>query len=217
MPQIREPIDKREKSMKLKNICILLCCLFLVQAVFCQEGNDADPAKTLAEKIKTHGNQSILDAGRTGDRKFVPYLKTLKGTRAQWAQMALAKLGEVNYLNQILEEVDSPNPEIQDRAMAKLVYVGGKTALRKLVQLLDDTSPRESPECKVDAGLTKTQADKTLCGLCCDVIFYSRSSTAILSLSRMVENPPTKIGKPGNQEDIEKWKAWLRVNRNLIE
>ena len=202
---------------------IIVPCLFLLLFGINQfaEGQSvqlSDSAKALAEKVKEGNNQSILDAGRSGDSTLIPYLKTLTSRGTPWAQMALAKLGEAEYLNQILSEVDAEDPGKQDRGMEKLLYVGGKEALKKLYQLLDDTSPRENPVCKKETEeFKKKHPEGGKCGFCCDVIYFSRSSSAILILSKMIDNPPTKFGSWGTKKDIAIWKEWFIVNKHLID
>lgn len=204
--------------MKLSVMCLFFFAFALSQFAFGQAHQMSDSAKALAARVKEGDNQSILDAGMSGDKSLIPYLRTLTSKGTPWAQMALAKLGEVEYLNQILAEVDAADPAIQDRAMEKLTYVGGKEALRKLYQLLDDTSPRENPNCKKGTEEFKIKhPDGGKCGFCCDVIFFSRSSTAILILSKMVDTPPTNVGNWGTEKDIKRWKEWFLVNKHLID
>jgi hypothetical protein len=104
---------------------------------------------------------------------------------------------------------------MQDKAMKKLSLVGGREAFRKFHQLLDDTAGRENPQCKINVeNFRKNNPNGGNCGLCCDVVFFSRSSTAMLFLSRMVAHPPTKnIGR----ENLRIWKEWFARNKHLIE
>jgi HEAT repeat protein len=182
---------------------ILLAVIFALLILPCsaQEQNQimSDSAKELAEKIKTGDYESILEMGTSGDRTIIPYLKVLASKESKWivhdnAQMALAKLGEKEYLNQILAEVDAESPDIQDKAMKKLSYVGGKAAFKKFYELLDDNDPRQS---------------ESPC-----IIFFTRSTTAMFFLREMVANPPTtKAGA----EYIRIWKEWFDQNKHLID
>lgn len=204
--------------MTIKVWCILLLLLGLNQVAFSQTEKMSDSAKALAEKVKEGDNQSILKAGNSGDKTLIPYLKALASKGSPWAQMALAKLGEREYLDQILVEVDADSPDIQSRGIRKLAYVGGKEALKKFYQLLDDTAPRENPNCKKEMERFKeNHSEIEKCGFCCDVLVLTRSSMAILYLSQMVDNPPTKRGMWGIEEDVPLWKEWFERNKYLIE
>lgn len=182
--------------MKVKVLFILLLLLGLSQIAFSQTEEISNSAKVLAEKVKEGDNQSILEAGKLGDKTLIPYLKTLAANGSTWAQMALAKLGETEYLNQILAEIDDENPSVQDRAMEKLRYVGGKGAFKKFYELLDDTAPR----------LTESHC----------VIFFTRSTMAMFFLRKMVDNPPTQNTNPSDK-NISLWKDWFERNKHLIE
>ena len=183
--------------MKFKILFILLLLIGLSQTAFSQIEEMPNSAKVLAEKVKAGDDKSILEAGSSGDKTLVPYLKTLAAKDSPWAYMALAKLGETEYLNQILTEVDAENPSIQDRAMEKLSYVGGKAAFKKFYELLDDITPRQT---------------ESRC-----VVFFTRSVMAMFFLRKMVENPPTSTRHSGNSKDIALWKEWFITNKHLIE
>ena len=183
-----------------QTIFLAITFVLLVFPCSAQEQNQimSDSAKELAQKIKTGDYESIREMGNSGDDTIIPYLKTLTSKESKWivndnAQMALAKLGEKEYLNQILAEVDAESPDVQDKAMKKLSYIGGKTAFKKFYELLDDTTTRQS---------------ESPC-----IIFFTRSTTAMFFLSRMVVNPPTtKVGA----EYIKTWREWFEQNKHLI-
>ena len=179
-------------------VTVLILLLFAsnVNIAFSQIKEMSDSAKALAEKVREGDNQSVLNAGKSEDKTLIPYLKTLASKGSPWAQMALAKLGENEYLNQILAEVDAEDPNIQDRAMEKLSYVGGKVAFKRFYELLDDTAPR----------LTESRC----------VIFFTRSTMAMFFLRKMVDNPPTQNTNPSDR-NISLWKEWFLINKYLIE
>lgn len=144
--------------------------------------------------------------------------------------MALAKLGEREYLNQILAEVDSEEPRVQDRGIEKLAYIGGKESFRKFYQLIDDTNPRENPECEKDVKafeeFKKTHPEVENCGFCCDEAFFDRSTTVIITLHKILKDypdiPPRYLEKNSHperwgKEQIILWKAWFENHKDLIE
>ena len=190
--------------MKNKFICVFVTILAFYQLTFSQ----SDSAKILAEKIKTEGRQAILNAGTSQDKTIIPYLKTLALKDDYSAiQMALAKLGETEYLNQIILETESPNISDQNFAIRKLAYVANKKAYTKLYSLLDNTKEREND---------KRHISKSDCGLCCDVMVFSIASEVVRVLSKTIPNPPVK-SYFGTDEDIELWKKWFEEHKELIE
>jgi hypothetical protein len=201
--------------MKNRFICIFIIVIGFSQSVISQIENSTDTTKTLIEKIKTEGQKAILDAGKSGDKSLVPYLKTLVNSAS--AQMALAKLGEDEYLNQILLETESSEINIQNFAIRKLAYVANKQAFRKLYKLLDNKKERGKKECEKEIRkVEETKSDTSKCGFCCDVMVFSMASEVVRVLSKTIESPPVKSSY-GTDEDIQIWKKWFEENRELIE
>lgn len=205
-----------------------LLLVLLSSNVLAQTEELSATAKYLKSQVETGDYNAILKAGDSGDLTLIPYLKQLasnmKGrsnsnSSAYEAHIALAKLGDNEALQQILAGIDAENPDVQDKAMKKLSLVGGKEAFKKFHQLLDDTAPRENPECqKRLENFKKNHPEGGNCGFCCDVVFFSKSVSAILLLSDMVDNPPTKRGTTWNLEkNIQLWKEWFAKNKHLIE
>ena len=82
-------------------------------------------ARVLDEEVKTGNSQAILDAGDSGNKSLIPYLKALDArSKALWAKIALAKLGDEAALRDILSEVNSTDEHIRQTGMDKLVRVG---------------------------------------------------------------------------------------------
>jgi hypothetical protein len=149
--------------------------------------------------------EMIIEAGKTGGPELTSHLKVLAydkdpfsklvprsliGTDAYLAHIALAKLGDPDVLPEVFAELESPDFLAQDAATAKLGAIGGKEAYRKLFQLLDDTTPRPS-----------TARDE---------ITLPRSAHAMGALSQLFDDTP----KSG---DRAAWKAWAAKNKHLIE
>lgn len=184
-------------------------------------------AKYLKSRVEAGDYDAILEAGNSGDLTLIPYLKQLvsnakarsnSNSSAYEAHIALAKLGGNDALQQILAEIDAENPDVQDNAMKKLSLVGGKEAFKKFYQLLDDTAPRENPKCKKSLeNFKKNHPEGENCGFCCDVVYFSRSVSAILLLSNMIDNPPVKGGAWDLKKNVQLWKEWFAKNKHLIE
>jgi len=217
-------------GQKSYSICLLAMLLVLLRICPAQ-GKMSDSAKALAERVRVGDYQSVLDAGGTGDTSLIPYLKVLASQgKSPWPQMALAKLGEKDYVDEIFAEVDNADPMVQDRAIEKLVYLGDKTSLRRLYQLLDDATPREDPSCPKDpvafAEYIKKHPQEQNGNLRCDVIFFSRRSTVMHVLDGALKNypdvpPPYLENDPRPEKWQEKraslWKEWFENHKYLIE
>jgi len=149
--------------------------------------------------------EMIIEAGKTGDLGVISHLRVLAydkdpfsklvprsliGTDAYLAHIALAKLGEPDVLPEVFAELESSDYWAQNAAIAKLGEIGGKEAYRKLFQLLDDTTPRPS-----------TARDE---------ITGTRSEFAMGALGRIFNDTP-------KSSDPAAWKAWAAKNKHLIE
>lgn len=211
------------------NILRILLSTFLLLAVLvgnalAQNESLSATAQYLESQVKEGDYKAIAKAADSGDMTLIPHLKKLasdikarnnSNSPAFQAHIALAKLGNKEAMQEILNEVDAENPDVQDKAMKKLSYVGGKKAFRKFYQLLDDTSARENPQCKIDIeNFNKNHPEGGNCGFCCTVIYFSRSIMAMFFLSKMVDNPPTtKLG----DTYLQIWKEWFEKNKSLVD
>lgn len=213
--------------MSRKFLPVLLVLVVLTGNGFAQTEEPPTAAQILKSKVESGDSDAIEKAGNSNDLTLIPYLRQLasdikrrsnSNSSAFRAHIALAKLGDKKALREILSEVDAENPDIQDNAMKKLASVGGDEAFRKFYQLLDDTSARENPQCKINLeNFRKNHPEGGNCGLCCDVIFFSRSTTAMFFLSRMVENPPAGNSLAGGEKSIAAWKEWFAKNKPWIQ
>ena len=215
-----------QRNMKLFLLLPLIFALFLVPC-FAQEQNQSlsDTAIYLESRVKEGDYKAIVEAGNSGDITLIPYLKQLSSNLegrsnrnhpSFFSHIALARLGDNEAIQQILEEVDNESPAVQDKGMGKLSLVGGKVALRKFYELLDDTKPRKNTDClKMFEEHNKKHPENKLSPYC-DVIYFTRSVTAMISLKRLVENPPVKTFY-GTQKEIDVWKDWFEKNKHLID
>lgn len=199
--------------------------VFVAFSVFCVTSSAAQELSPTAKLLKVEVEQrhmpAIVDAASTGDVTLIPYLRTLIAGLSEarnpnhtsyYAQVGLAKLGDADAIKQILAEVDDESPAVQDVGMGKLRLVGGKTAYKKLYGLLDDVRPRENIDCqKMFAEHNKKHPNEPLIPYC-DVVYFTRSVTAMMLLRRMVSDPPV-TSFFGNKDEIRLWKAYLERNQ----
>lgn len=129
--------------MKTKILALQFSLLFATN-LYSQELSDS--AKILREQVKVRNTQAILEAGDSGDKSLIPFLRSLdtKST-APWAKIALAKLGDDKAIREILTNVDSRDSEVRSPGMDSLVRVGGKIAFRKLYEKLNLLNPLSKP------------------------------------------------------------------------
>jgi hypothetical protein len=208
----------------LSKFAVLFLLTVFVNAVWAQEQELSWTAKQLKKQVEQRNIKAILEAADTGDITLIPYLKQLssdlEGRNNQnhpsfYAHVALAKLGDDEAIQQILAEVDDESTRIQSGGMHKLSLVGGKVAFKKFYELLDDTRPREDTDCqKMFDEHNKKHPDNKLSAYC-DILYFTKSVTAMSYLIKMVENPPVKTFY-GTQKEINIWKDWFKKNNRLI-
>ncbi len=167
------------------------------EAAFEQTITASPAAKILHEKLEQNvspeeNGKIILAAGKAGDKSVIPYLKLLAVKDPFYADVALAQLGENEYYEKILAELNN----IRYTAISKLVLIGNKAAYKKLYELLNDTSvPPVSG----------------------DILHSSKSEIVMIYLGREVKNPPRLPNGNVNTTDVADWKAWFARNKHLIE
>ncbi len=199
----------------------LVCLLFFIPI-------HAQGVVGLREKLKRgetrEALEAILEAGKSGDKAFVPYLKELASrpdfgpsiyTLPSYAQMALAKLGEEPYLSAIIKDLDSTNIFAQDRAIERLGKVGGRPAFKEFFRLLDDKKYRS--ETVTDADIAKMREIGATVMRKGDQILEPRSFLVMKLLSTLVENPPVSPDAIPTEKDIPIWKVWFDKHRSLFE
>jgi hypothetical protein len=211
--------------MKLLSFALIIFSFTSIN--FAQNAEQNFKIRQLDEKLKIgitpDSLNAILEAGKSGDRSFIPYLRKLAlqpensdalHTASSYAQIALASLGEEEYISSILKQVDDENIFRQNIGIQKLAYVKGKIALKTFYRLLDDTkyrvetlSPKEIEYAKKN-GLGIRKGDEML---------EPRSILAMEMLVKIVPNPPISPGVKPTIQDIEIWKQWFITNKYLIE
>jgi hypothetical protein len=165
---------------------------------------------------------AILQAGRTNDRFWVPYLKPLLGKKhrpgfddddAGSAQMALAKFGEGEQLQEIACEANFGCPSIQYNIVThKLKYVQGWFSIEMLAGWLDENH-------KFQALFVDRPSD---------MLFTRPQDVALKVLPEIVPNPPPFSSEPHivdwmSQNDDEKlapvrqaWREWINKNEESL-
>jgi hypothetical protein len=176
----------------------------------------SDSMLELKRQVNEGNSKAILEVisepAKIQDPKLKQYLKNiasdekkrvLSGSPSYFAHIALAKLGEQEAISEIISEADSDTPTYVI-GMKKLFLTGGKPALRKFYQLLDD-----------DTQIDLKEDCEGKSGFCNDVFYYPKNAMAIFYLSQMVDNPPTRRGVPSNKVSL--WKEWFITHKYLIE
>lgn len=164
--------------------------------------NSSSASRALHDRVSTSATSqeqtdAIVEAGRTGDKAVIPYLKALvaaNDSRSYEVEIALVHLGNNEYFSKTVVELSSEDPGVRYYAIGKLSRFKTKEAYRKLYELLDDDTDRDdNPK---DDAIIRTNAE---------VVKDWLAST--------VENPPTA----SDQCKTAKWKEWFEKNKHLIE
>jgi hypothetical protein len=166
----------------------------------------------------------ITAAGNSGDSSYIPQLKLLlkRGLKdkkssnslsvAGGAQIALAKLGSSEELQQVMCEANWGSPTVQYNAVTfKLPYVGGAASVKVLTDLLSD-----------DARNWKTYTPPSG-----DTTWNAPAIQALSALPKIIHDSP--LPDPSRwdgraQSDFDKlkearktWLKWLSENESRIE
>jgi len=210
-----------EVSSKMKIVCCMFINVFFLIAVF---GQSAVQLQAELDKgVSEDALRAILAAGKSGDKNFIPLLKKLaKQPRSReelnsvssCAQIALAKLGQEEYLKAIIADVDSGNIFFQDVAIQKLAKVGGRSAFRVFFELLDDNKYRAEVPTAEEIQRAKQMGAVIRKG---DEILEPRSFLVMRLLANIVDDPPVIRDIAPNENSILLWKNWFENHKYLIE
>src|SRR5262249_51192589 len=136
---------KSASIVKLLTIVMPLLFLGAAQSQGLRNSNSIEDSSLLIQKIKSGDTDAIAKAGRSGNRAYVPYLRKqlssprYKGTNlspATQARLALAKLGEVDQLEDLWCNISYSYPA----PLGQLSYVGGWYSVRALKMFLNAES-----------------------------------------------------------------------------
>lgn len=186
---------------------ILIQTFFLTCISYGAEGRNtllAEHTRLLGE-LKNGNPKAALELGRSGDISVIPTLKAYAELNepqnqgvAEAARLALAKLGERKYFEEVLSEFKQ-DVDVRKKAEAvkKLGYIGTKECIKDLAEYID--TPLVIPP----LGDSKTHISVPL------------KQIILETLGETVPNPPVKK-KAGffNNEDVAKWKKWWQENKS---
>jgi len=133
---------------------------------------------------------AVNDAVKTGDKSLVPYLKMRMQCYfgpTHSLDIALVALGETQYVDKAIKQVETGNHVVRYWAVWKLVRFKTKESYQKLYELLDDDKIPDQHKAK-------------------DASVGSLSEVTKTHLFREVDNPPS------DRYSTEAWKAWFRKN-----
>lgn len=128
-------------TFAMRHFILFVGFVAFVSSSFGQTGSAALPSNNgdeqIIQGIRTADQQSVLAAGKSGNKQFIPYLQELYKnkrfsdySRAP-AQLALAKLGDTTALKEIYCELTSGAYEYQEDVVnRKLRYIGGWFSVR---------------------------------------------------------------------------------------
>lgn len=112
-------------------------------------------------------------------------------------------------MDNILEELNSDDPEIQDNAIKKLETIGDNQSIIELVKCLDDNKWRQAKG--FDPNWRGPQGERLQGRNIYEPINYM----AAKSLARIIPEPPVSPSENQiNLEHIKKWKQWWNENKN---
>jgi hypothetical protein len=163
---------------------------------------------------------AILATGKTGDTFWIPYIRPFVkyahkknlnlSELAGAAQLALAKLGEKEQLQEIACEAEYGYASLQNSVVEhKLKYVGGWFSLNLLGRWLDEPHSI-APLVKEPRG---------------DVIYLGHREYALTELPKIAPNPAAEVPPPlylqtRAQEKLEpyrqSWREWFQTNGDSL-
>lgn len=172
--------------------------------------------EVLIQAAKTGNKEAILELGKQGKRGAIPELKKIRddnknkafGSISSCAQMALAKLGDSEAMNEILAELQSDDPMSQDHAIKKLAYIANNEAMEVLVNLLEDNKPRKMKGYDPNMRGPKGEMPQG------KILYEPINVIAMKTLATIIPNPIIPADKLPTQENIQKWREWWEANSN---
>ncbi len=218
----------------MKLAITLLTIFVYANLVLAQNTEQLSVEQQLKEKLKcvitSDLMKAMLDAGKKGDKSIIPDLKKIASretdsdynialyTTKSYAQIALAMLGDEEYLNKIVGDIDGENIFLQNTAMERLAMVNNKLTYKTFYRLLDDTKYRQEIPTEAQLQYAKKIGGVSRVG---DVMLEPRSFFAMYFLSKLVANPPTLPNSEKKHSeklsDIQIWKKWFEEHKELIE
>ena len=203
--------------IRLVVLLIFACISTVSDLALVQERRSSPQVEELILKAESGDRQAILQMGSLGDQSAVPYLQKIRedssegfGSASSYAQMALAKLGVKKELDEILKEANSDDPAIQQAAVKKLGYIGGRDAIGALVGLLDQNKYRSmkgfDPNRRGPNG-ERPQGRE---------VFPPLNLDAMRALSQIVSSPPVDPRATPTEADVATWRRWYEANKDKL-
>lgn len=161
--------------------------------------------------------EMVLLLGESGDKAAIPVLQRYlpKSPRRRcsdtiWgcALVALAKLGDENAFNEIVQDTKTNNAFVYHDSFKRLGMVGNEKAVKILGQYLfidepppHEVPPEKGPDGKTRQGVVKFHRPSYLAAQTLEAIFKKESPTST--------NPDFYTNS-----DIQKWREWWQANSN---
>lgn len=172
--------------------------------------------EVLIQAAKTGNKEAILELGKRGKQEAIPELKIIRddnknkafGSISSCVQMALAKLGDSEAMSEILAELKSDNPMLQDHAIKKLAYVANSQAIEVLVNLLENNKSRKMKGYDPNMRGPKGEMPQG------KILYEPINVIAMKALAVIIPNPIISVDKLPAQENIQKWREWWVANSN---
>lgn len=205
---------------------LLYYCTAIVVAQNCAIGSEnnkedeapADKAQLLREAHKGVG-KAVLALGQQGDASVIPELKrcmeearTNKFVNPNIIRVyrkVLAKLGDIDACNEIIDHLKRNRTWDQERAFQDVVYIRGNYMIQSVALKLYDPTP--------DGRAIKRDKDgKEIVSP--DVIIRAPREAAVIVLSQVIDDPTApRIDvkkRIVTDDDVKKWRQWWEANSN---
>lgn len=209
--------------MKRLSIIYFLLTLSIAYCVEPDVTNVLSSTELIAQLEDTksfHSNDSVKEIisklGESGDKKAISALQRYltrseskrPGTIGGYTQVALAKLGDDNAFNEIIQQTKTNDPIIHHESFIKLGMIGNEKAINTLGQYLfiDEPPPRDIPPAKGPHGEQRQDVVK----------FFRPSYLAAQTLETIFRDKSPTQTKPRfyDEKDIQKWREWWQANSN---
>jgi hypothetical protein len=203
-----------KKMLKALRMCLLSAALLLahletIQSAFCGSQSKAD--EDLIRRIQSGDSAAMSEAGRSGNRLFIPFLREQLKDRDKHvdtvgpARFALARLGETDQLQEEWCRAISGDPKIGiHAAIAELGLVGGWFAIQGLEIFLTpegaDLPFRNAPKQKHVSDLVVAPPD-----------YY-----ALQALPDTVPTPPVQFDDTQIGQQSKIWQAWVPAHKDEL-
>jgi hypothetical protein len=208
---LRKASAKMLKALRigLLSAALLFAHLETIQSAFCGSQSKAD--EDLIRRIEAGDGAAMMEAGKTGNRRFIPYVReaikldTKNLDTADPARLALARLGETYELQEEWCRAISGEPTIVfDAPIEELGLVGGWFAIQALQTFL-------TPE---GAELPFRNAPKRK--HVSDVAVLSPSYYALKTLPDTVSNPPVRFNDQQMDQQAKIWQDWIAAHKDEL-